>query len=201
MENQRLSRVFAVYLTFSSMRHPNNLQPFESAPLCPVAVPEIFCSLFASQNFDRCHSFLLPSSATGGGRKRPHFDTSPSMLNSVLEYNDYSIFHRTGRPVMSCCGARNFLLAIRFAKFRPLPLLFAPFIRHRHANPKTHFVRFEDPCAAVANVPTSIRLRTPMCSIPHRPLKCKGMAQHSPKKRGGIIPPRQDLLSAPAIPS
>ena len=104
-------------------------------------------------------------------------------------------------PVMSCCGARNFLLAIRFAKFRPLPLLFAPFIRHRHANPKTHFVRFEDPCAAVANVPTSIRLRTPMCSIPHRPLKCKGMAQHSPKKRGGIIPPRQDLLSAPAIPS
>ena len=49
---------------------------FESAPLCPVAVPEIFCSLFASQNFDRCHSFLLPSSATGGGRKRPHFDIS-----------------------------------------------------------------------------------------------------------------------------
>ena len=27
-----------------------------------------------------------------------HFDTSPSMLNPVLEYNDYSIFHRTGRP-------------------------------------------------------------------------------------------------------
>ena len=38
--------------------------PFESAPLCPVAVPEIFCSLFASQNFDRCHSLLLASSAT-----------------------------------------------------------------------------------------------------------------------------------------
>ena len=37
-----------------------------------------------------------------------HFDISPSMLNPVLEYNDYSIFHRTGRPVMSCCGARNF---------------------------------------------------------------------------------------------
>ena len=53
------------------------------------------------------------------------------MLNPVLVYNDYSIFHRTGCPVMSCCGARNFLLAIRFAKFRPLPLLFAPFIRHR----------------------------------------------------------------------
>ena len=34
-------------------------------------------------------------------------------------------------PVMSCCGARNFLLAVRFAKFRPLPLLFARFICHR----------------------------------------------------------------------
>ncbi len=34
-------------------------------------------------------------------------------------------------PVMSCCDARNFSLAVRFAKFRPLPLLFAPFIRHR----------------------------------------------------------------------
>ncbi len=60
-----------------------------------------------------------------------HFDISASMLNPILEYNDDSIFHRTGRPVMSCCGARNFLLAIRFAKFRPLPLLFAPFIRYR----------------------------------------------------------------------
>ena len=63
------------------------------APLCPARVPEIFRSLFASQNFDRGHSFLLPSSATvtrtpkthfvrfedplGGGRKRPHFDISP----------------------------------------------------------------------------------------------------------------------------
>ena len=27
--------------------------------------------------FDRGHSFLLPSSAAGSGRKRPHFDTSP----------------------------------------------------------------------------------------------------------------------------
>ena len=55
--------------------------PFESAPLCPARVPEIFRSLFASQNFDRGHSFLLPSSATGGGRKRPlllsYIRTSP----------------------------------------------------------------------------------------------------------------------------
>ena len=26
-------------------------------------------------NFDRCHSFLLASSATGSARKRPHFDS------------------------------------------------------------------------------------------------------------------------------
>jgi hypothetical protein len=30
-----------------------------------------FFARFCSQNFDRCHSFLLPFSATGGGRKRP----------------------------------------------------------------------------------------------------------------------------------
>ena len=30
-----------------------------------------FRSLFASLNFDRCHSFLLASSATGSARKRP----------------------------------------------------------------------------------------------------------------------------------
>jgi hypothetical protein len=34
----------------------------------------------ASPNFDRCHSFLLASSATGGARKRPHFDTLPYQL-------------------------------------------------------------------------------------------------------------------------
>ena len=48
-----------------------------------------------------------------------HFDTSPCMLNSVLEYNDYSIFTNNGLSVMSCCGARNFSFAVRFTKFRP----------------------------------------------------------------------------------
>ena len=46
----------------------------EIRALPTVAVPEISCSLFASRNFDRCHSFLLPYSATGGGRKRPSLD-------------------------------------------------------------------------------------------------------------------------------
>jgi hypothetical protein len=58
---------------------------FESGPLCPVAVPEILRSLSASQNFDRCHSFLLAFSATGGARKRPHFDTYP-YINVVTPF-------------------------------------------------------------------------------------------------------------------
>ena len=32
------------------------------------------------KNFDRSHSLLLASSATGSARKRPHFDTSPFAL-------------------------------------------------------------------------------------------------------------------------
>ena len=32
-----------------------------------------FFARYRSQNFDRCHSFLLASSAAGGARKRPRF--------------------------------------------------------------------------------------------------------------------------------
>ena len=38
------------------------------------------------------HSLRLAQSTTGSARLIVHFDISPSMLNSVLEYNDYSIF-------------------------------------------------------------------------------------------------------------
>ena len=55
------------------------------APLCPARVPEIFCSLFASQNFDRCHSLCLASSATGSARQRPHFDISPYLTFKILK--------------------------------------------------------------------------------------------------------------------
>ena len=98
-------------------------------------------------------------------------------------------FIERGAPLCPVAVARNLLFANRLTKFRPLPLLYARFICHRHANPKTHFVRFEDPCAALANVPTSISLHTISLwitlwgSIPHRARKCKGMAQHSRKKR------------------
>ena len=57
-----------------------------------------------------------------------HFDISPYMIKPKMD----SIFvvYLAGRPVMSCFGARNFLLA-KLAKFRPLPLLMPRFITHR----------------------------------------------------------------------
>jgi len=64
---------------FNSRRNAATVRYYRSgaAPLCPVAVPEILCSLFASQNFDRGHSLSSLDSAPGGGRLAPHFDTSP----------------------------------------------------------------------------------------------------------------------------
>ena len=87
---------FRVELVMTSSIHLHILQLFKrrSLPLvvmheqgrslCPVAVPEI-------KDFDRCHSLLLASSATGSARKRPHFDTPPNIawkpcLNSINDF-------------------------------------------------------------------------------------------------------------------
>ena len=56
-----------------------------------------------------------------------HFDISPYMIK--LKTSLIFVAFLAGRPVMSCCGARNFFA--RLSKFRPLPLLFARFICHR----------------------------------------------------------------------
>ena len=64
-----------------------------------------------------------------------HFDISPYMIK--LKTSLIFIISLAGRPVMSCCGARNLLLAARFAKFRPLPLLIARFIRPRRRSQKS----------------------------------------------------------------
>lgn len=45
--------------------------------------------------------------------------------------NDQAALKFRVSPVMSLCGARNFRLAVRFAKFRPRQLLIARFICHR----------------------------------------------------------------------
>ena len=64
-------------------------------PLCPVAVSRKNLRIrWRSILFDRGHSFLLASSATGSARKRPHFDTTPYMLNSRRSVTNYSIFYK-----------------------------------------------------------------------------------------------------------
>ena len=70
-----------------------------AAPLCPVAVPKILCSLFASQNFDRCHSLGSLVSAPGGGRLAPHFDTSPFMAILNLRF---AFLYLTHEPAPLC---------------------------------------------------------------------------------------------------
>ena len=64
---------------YSNAKMAKNLagQAFGAGVLlrCPAAAS--LCLLLA----DRCHSFLLASSATGSARKRPHFDNLPFMLN------------------------------------------------------------------------------------------------------------------------
>ena len=81
-----------------------------SAPLCPVAVPEIL----RSQDFDRCHSFLLASSATGGARKHPRFGFPPCCIYA------YAIIHDA--PGKCKSGAPLFLLPHRrLSAARPPP--------------------------------------------------------------------------------
>jgi len=73
--------------------------PFRSLPLPPAALVNVPCcgarnffrSLFASLNFDRCHSFSLASSATGSARKRP-------LLLSRIIYS----FHKTNVVLAVC---------------------------------------------------------------------------------------------------
>ena len=49
-------------------------------PTAPVAVPEILYSLFALQNFDRCHSLCSLVPATGGGRIALPLDMKGSLF-------------------------------------------------------------------------------------------------------------------------
>ena len=66
------------------------------APNSPVAVPEILCSLFASQNFDRCHSLSSldppqaavaslpnsPKSVLRSQKEKLGLNSSPSRLST-----------------------------------------------------------------------------------------------------------------------
>ena len=60
------------------------LEPFlfcgTAGPLCPVAVPEIFGRTALLQKFRPLPLARHASSATGGARLAPHFDTLPYMI-------------------------------------------------------------------------------------------------------------------------
>ena len=66
-----------------------------------------------------------------------HFDISPYMIKFIV--NLIFVVYLAGRPVMSRCGARNLLLAIRFAKFRPRPLRLLAVSATGNARKRPHF--------------------------------------------------------------
>ena len=70
-----------------------------------------------------------------------HFDISPYMIK--LKMSLIFVIYLAGRPVMSCCGAQNLLLA--FAR--------------KILTAATPFCSLNLPPAALANVPTSISLQ------------------------------------------
>ena len=79
------------------------------------------------------------------------FDTAAYLLNSrrsvdLLFYSSFSAVMRG--PVMSCCGARNFLLVFRLRKI---------------STAATPFCSLYPPPAALANVPASIPLHISAC--------------------------------------
>ena len=51
-----------------------------------------------SQDFDRCHSFLLAASAAGGARKRPRFGNPPCMLTLLRDNDDMNLSINYGLP-------------------------------------------------------------------------------------------------------
>jgi len=81
-----------------------------------------FCTAFARPKLKCCHPKFKKNEAFARYCEKTRAFASCGVISSAT--------FRVS-PVMSCRGARNFSLAVRFAKFRPLPLLFAPFIRHR----------------------------------------------------------------------
>ena len=58
-------------------------ESLSASPLRSCCGAQNLLLAFGSPNFDRCHSFLLASPATGSARKRPHLSTSPYMLFSA----------------------------------------------------------------------------------------------------------------------
>ena len=85
--------------------------------LCPVAVPEIFRSLFASQNFDRCtnsSSLFLSPTALG------FVPASIPLHISILSYNRFlkGTIDGSSHRYVRYAVTRNFLFAKRLQTSR-----------------------------------------------------------------------------------
>ena len=101
-----------------------------------------------SQDFDRCHSFLLASSAPGGARKRPRFGNPPYCSHMAEK----------SRPR-------------RRSQTSPVavPEILCSLSAHRISTAATPFCSLLPPPAALANVPASVTLRRCLFFIPYRP--------------------------------
>ena len=83
----------------------------------PYLVVFEFCTAFARPKLKCCHPKFKKNEAFA----RYCEETRAFATHQVMSSATFRV-----SPVMSCCGARNFLLACRFAKFRPLPLFLLP---------------------------------------------------------------------------
>ena len=95
---------------------------YDHFDISPYSVVFEFCTAFARPMLKCVHSKFKKNEAFARYCEKTRAFASCRVMSSAT--------FRVS-PVMSCQRARNFSLACRFAKFRPLPLLFAPFIRHR----------------------------------------------------------------------
>ena len=84
-----------------------------------------------SLNFARLLQGRLENAFIQNSRKMKHLRdiARKRELSKVAEWSARLPFE--SGPLCPVAVSEIFLLAVRFSKFRPLPLLFAPFIRHR----------------------------------------------------------------------
>ncbi len=93
-------------------------------PVMSCCVARNFCSLLASQNFDRCHSLRLASSPTGCARRRPHFDTSPNNNVCATSRRHYYTIKSKRFQLLSIKKITSFsLLQFLFFRLRKTPLI------------------------------------------------------------------------------
>ena len=106
-----------------------------------------------SQDFDRCHSFLLAASAPGGARKRPRFGNPPCMLTP-------------SREVTTICNClRSLVHGAAPSCPVAVPEIFCSLTARMISTAATPFCSLHPPPAALANVPASVTLQIYLYAI------------------------------------